>query len=105
MQRSSCGLDGLLQLTDSEALALFGGSSVVEQAGPDSCCHRAAGYDGVWAGQMDHSLAGDHWPLRYENEACRRIPTFSVRTFLSPEEMSPSLWLAWQGDDSLSMAC
>ncbi|MDO6584789.1 hypothetical protein Q4543_04580 [Salipiger sp. 1_MG-2023] len=105
VQRSTCGLGGLLRLIDGEAIALFGRRGLVEQSGPDRCCHRSARYDGVWAGQMDHSMVGDHWPLRYETDRDRRIPTFSVRTFLSPEEMSPSLWLAWQGDDSLSLAC
>jgi hypothetical protein len=32
------------------------------------------------------------------------VPTFSARTFLGPEQMSPCVWLRWQDDTRLSLA-
>lgn len=101
VQRSDCPLKGLLGQVDAEALSIL--RTTWEQTG-DGRSYQDALCEGVWAGQYDSSEVGTNWPLRYRTEQDRRIPTFSVRTFLSPEEMNPVVWLGWQGDDSIAMA-
>lgn len=101
VQRSDCPLEGMLGQIDAEALAILGATWPVPNE--ERSWHEAT-RDGVWAGHHDHSLAADHWPLNYRTEEDRRIPTFSVRTFLSPDEMNPVVWLGWQGDDSIAIA-
>lgn len=101
VQRSTCPLDDLLGQISAEAVAILRKTWPVTD---EKRSWHDATQNGVWAGYHDHSLAADHWPLRYRTEEDRRIPTFSVRTFLSPEEMNPVVWLGWQGDDSIAMA-
>ncbi|WP_347268606.1 hypothetical protein [Paracoccus sp. (in: a-proteobacteria)] len=54
--------------------------------------------EGLWAGGIDEIAPEAGWP-----EGCSKVPIFSVRTFLSPEEMRPTLWLRWKNDASLRM--
>lgn len=102
VQRSDCPLADLLGQIDSEALSILRGAS--DRIDHDDRAYHKAGQPGVWAGQQDTSEVGAHWPLSYRSEAHRWIPTFSARTFLSQNEMTPVVWLGWQGDDSIAMA-
>lgn len=54
--------------------------------------------DGLWAGGIDEIAPEVGWP-----EGCSTVPVFSIRTFLSPDEMRPTLWLRWRDDASLRM--
>ena len=56
---------------------------------------------GVWAGSLDCTMPEAAWATTATDAV---IPTFSARTFLSPEEMKPSVWLLWQPDANLSLS-
>ena len=101
IQRSDCPLEGVLATADAEAAQMFDAGADLPST-PERAFRRAL-RAGVWAGSMDESLADDGWPVDYRAETDRRIPTFTARTFLSPDEMDPVTWLHWQGDDRLAM--
>lgn len=54
---------------------------------------------GVWAGSLDDTAPDEEWRVR---KTSAMVPTFSVRTFLSPDEMKPSVWLEWQDDPTIT---
>jgi hypothetical protein len=101
VERSGCALGlGVVDAIDAEAETLL--RSVIQgclfaQDGDDYLRAREAG---VWAGSQDVTSAEQGW--RFEQEEAL-IPTFSARTFLSPDEMRPDVWLRWQDDPRLSM--
>ncbi|PIV74794.1 MAG: hypothetical protein COW55_08005 [Rhodobacteraceae bacterium CG17_big_fil_post_rev_8_21_14_2_50_65_11] len=57
---------------------------------------------GVWAGSFDETPPEPEWGASVTPSV--GFPTFSARTFLSPNEMKPAVWLRWQPDPTLSAA-
>lgn len=64
---------------------------------------RAACEPGVWAGQIDPGAEPTD-PSPAAGRDWEGLPAFSVRTFLSPDEMNPLVHLVWQGDPRLTVA-
>ncbi len=102
VERSSVALDRpLLPALDTEAaaaLAALARSEVMEEAGNHYLRARAAG---LWAGSLDLSALEPDWGLSFGAPE-GRIVVLSVRTFLGPDEMRPTLWCRWQGDPALT---
>jgi hypothetical protein len=96
----------LLPAVDAEAVALLRGlvSGADFVDGDDAYC--PARVPGVWAGSHDHAALEGEWGLvRACDRACDDpgVPIFSVRTFLGPGEMRPTVWLRWRDDPALSL--
>lgn len=95
VERGTAPLDGpVLPHLDAEAVALL---SHLRRATPltdagDEFVPSAA--TGLWAGSIDHSAPDPAWPVVWTADA-PPVPTFSARTFLGPDQMRPTLWLAW----------
>ncbi len=103
VERSSVALDRpLLASVDAEAVAVLRACVRAEViADGDDHFLRATG-QGLWAGGFDESELEPDWDLAYANSEAR-VPVFSARTYLSPDQMRPTLWARWQGDPSLTM--
>lgn len=101
IERSGCALGpGVVDAIDAEAETLLRSviqGRLLEQDGDE---YLRARETGVWAGSQDVTSADQGW--RFEQEEAL-IPTFSARTFLSPDEMKPEVWLRWQDNPRLSM--
>lgn len=85
----------LLTQVDAEALTIF---RAWDRAARIVDCqdefYPSASY-GVWAGGHDEMELDPDWQL----VGCRgKLPIFSARTFLSPAEMRPTLYLRWKDD-------
>lgn len=102
VERSDIPLDAaLLPRVDAEALAIFRGwdrAARIEEAGDE---YYPAATPGVWAGGHDEMALDPDWNL---TNGCGMLPVFSARTFLSPTEMRPTVWLRWKDDPSCRMA-
>jgi hypothetical protein len=102
VERTSLRLDlPLLPAADREASALLAAVSrdgCIED-GDDAFVPSLE--PGVWAGSPDQEVPEP------ELAAClgsgSRLPLFSVRTFLGPGEMRPTLWLRWRRDRRMTM--
>jgi len=93
----------LLPVIDAEAVQLLRhqvAGRVIEDAGDNLI---RAGVPGVWAGGFDLMLPEQDWGLILQDGA-KRVPVFSVRTFLAPAQMRPTLWLKWKDDPTMQMA-
>lgn len=104
VERSDLPLDRpLLPAVDAEAVSLLRRlwqAKGIEDAGDQFF---GAITLGVWAGSLDRSALEDGWGLAFESAgAC--VPVYSVRTFLSPEEMRPTVWLKWKDDPACRIA-
>lgn len=103
VERSTVPLDQhLLPELDAEAdrlLRHLGTGEVIEDAGDQFLPARA---EGVWAGSLDHSALEADWGL--VPTGTTPLPLFSVRTFLGPDQMRPTLWARWRRDPALSVA-
>lgn len=89
VERSDIPLTTLLPAVDAEAQAIFRGwdrGARIQEQGDE---YYPAGTPGVWA--------GGHDGLRLQSDL-GTIPVFSARTFLSPAEMRPTLYLRWKDD-------
>jgi hypothetical protein len=104
VERSAVAIDRpLLDAVDAEAVTILRHAAKARliEDGED---HYAAGLQpGVWAGRVDLSDPEPEWGLSYSNPEAR-VPVFSARTFLGPEQMRPTLWLRWKDDPSLSLS-
>lgn len=69
-----------------------GGARIVE--GDDE--FYSASIAGVWAGGHDGMRLEPDWGL--STDVVPAIPIFSARTFLSPTEMRPTVYLRWKDD-------
>ncbi|MBP9185220.1 MAG: hypothetical protein KBF78_18975 [Fuscovulum sp.] len=101
VERSDLPLDrALLPQVDAEAQQILrswdSGSGIVE----DGDDYHAARTEGVWAGSHDLMALDPDWNL---TNRCGRMPVFSARTFLSPAEMRPTVWLRWKNDPACRM--
>jgi hypothetical protein len=96
VERSDIPLKALLPLIDVEAQAIFRGwdrgTRIVEQGDE----YFPASAQGVWAGGYDGMSLEPDWGL--SNNTTQSVPIFSVRTFLSPVEMRPAVYLRWKDD-------
>lgn len=97
VERSEVRLDApLLHVIDAEAQAVFrgwdGGARIVE--GDDE--FYSASTPGIWAGGHDGMRLEPDWGL--STDVVPAIPIFSARTFLSPTEMRPTVYLRWKDD-------
>lgn len=101
VERSDLPLDAaLLPQVDAEAVTIFRGwehAARIAEAGDD---YYPAAYPGVWAGGHDLMALDPDWSLR---NASGHLPVFSARTFLSPAEMRPTVWLRWKADPACCM--
>lgn len=95
IERSDCEIGpGFLELIDREA------NHILKELARDvSIMYNEdefirSSYCGVWAGSMDASRPDPEW---FAREANQKAPIFSVRTFLSPDEMHPYVWMKWNG--------
>lgn len=93
IERSDCEIGpGFLELIDREA------NHILKELARDvSITHNEdefirSSYCGVWAGSIDASRPDPEW---FASEADQKAPIFSIRTFLSPDEMHPSIWMKW----------
>lgn len=104
VERSSVALNlPLLPAIDAEAVRLLRhqiAGRVIEDAGDNLI---RAGVPGVWAGGFDLMLPEQDWGLILQDGASR-VPVFSVRSFLAPAQMRPTLWLKWKDDPAMQMA-
>ena len=92
----------LLPVLDAEAVALLrrlAAGDVLAGDGEDQVRARA---EGVWAGAMDRACPDPAWGLSDTAEA--RLPMFSARTFLSPDQMDPVMWLRWKDDPQVRVS-
>jgi len=93
IERSNCEIGlGFLELIDQEANHIL-----KELARDETITHNEdefirSSYCGVWAGSIDASRPDPEW---FAGEADQKAPIFSVRTFLSPDEMHPYIWMKW----------
>ena len=103
VERSAVSLDRpLLEAVDAEAMTILRHTAKARLI-EDGDDHYAAGLQsGVWAGRVDHSDPEPEWGLSPTNPEAR-VPVFSARTFLSPEEMRPTVWLRWNADPALTV--
>lgn len=104
VERSSVPLSApLLPVIDAEGVALlrsFVAGDLHEDNGDNFVSAREAG---VWAGSTDHTEVEDGWGLVCTTPGMP-VPIYSARTFLSPDEMRPTLWLKWRKDRALTVA-
>ena len=89
---------GLLAAVDREADAILRQAARGSAIRDRDDTYRAAVAEGVWAGSEDLFEPDAAWGPAW---AGRKVPVFSVRTFLGPEEMNPCVWLAWRDDPHL----
>lgn len=103
VERTEVALDRpLLPVVDAEAARLLRGVARGDTIGDDGDWHLRAGQPGTWSGSLDRSAPEADWGLSYgHDEAC--IVVFAARTFLSPAEMRPTLWLRWRDDPALTL--
>lgn len=93
IERSNCEIGpGFPQLVDLEANHIF--RELVRET---TITHNEdefirSRYSGVWAGSMDASPPDPEW---FTEDANKKAPIFSIRTFLSPDEMHPYVWMKW----------
>lgn len=102
VERSSLPLDvPLLPALDAEAQAVFRNWDSATRIMDDGDEFYGAAVPGVWAGGYDAMKADADWGLAGGNEPL--IPIFSARTFLSPAEMRPTVFLRWKDDPTCRM--
>jgi len=93
VERSACPLHGLLRHMDRtmvEALDWLDREDPLRDGDDEYLPIRS----GVWAGGLDMLAPDPAWGPAFAGDA-RPLPVFSVRTFLSEEEMWPTVWLRW----------
>lgn len=102
IERSDCEIGpGFLELIDQEANHIL-----KELARDEPITHNEdefirSSFCGVWAGSIDASRPDPEW---FAGEADQKAPIFSVRTFLSPDEMHPYIWMKWNDGAALKPA-
>lgn len=100
-ERSPSRLDPqFLAVADAEAVTLLRAGAFGTRIEHDGDLYLRAAACGVWAGSQDATPPEPEWGTLAIS--CAGVPTFSARTFLSPDEMKPEVWLRWQSDPRLS---
>jgi hypothetical protein len=103
VERSTISLDRpLLEAVDAEAMTMLRNMAKARLIEDGDDHYAAALQSGVWAGRVDHSGLEPEWGLLLRDPDSR-VPVFSARTFLSPKEMRPTVWLRWNADPSLTV--
>ena len=103
VERSAVALDcPLLPAVDSEAVTILWHAARARLIEDGEEEYAPALQPGVWAGRVDLSEVELEWGLSHQDPAAR-VPVFSARTFLAPEQMRPTVWLRWKADPSLSL--
>lgn len=96
VERGKAPLDTpLLPAVDAEAVAILRGFRKNRQIEHDDGTFIQGVADGLWAGCIDHTVLDPDWGLVFPDPAVR-IPIFSARTFLGPDEIRPMVWLRWK---------
>ena len=104
VERSQVALNlPLLETVDAEAVRLLRNQALGRMINDaeDSLIRAVA--KGVWAGGVDQMSPEVDWGLTLCDGAAR-LPGFSVRTFLGPAQMRPTVWLKWNDDQTMQMA-
>lgn len=103
VERTDLPLDTpILPALDAEACAVFGqlDADAMIEDGADQFVRALK--PGVWAASPDRMALDPDWGL------CSRadvgILMISMRTFLGPDEMRPTLWLRWRADPACKIA-
>lgn len=103
VERSQSPLDpSFLAAVDAEAVVLLRAGASSARIEHDGNSYIRAAATGVWAGSFDETPPEPEWGASVIPSV--GVPTFSARTFLSPNEMKPAVWLRWQPDPTLSAA-
>lgn len=98
IERSDCEIGpDFLELIDREADHIFRELMREASITHDEDEFIRSTYCGVWAGSMDASLPDPEWLAENADE---KAPIFSIRTFLSPDEMHPYVWMKWNEANS-----
>ena len=102
VERSDVPIEAtLLPEIDTEAQEIFRRwerESVIQEDGDD---YYPAIRAGVWAGGHDEMAPDPEWGINPISDPS--LPIFSARTFLSAEEMKPTVWLRWKDDPTCLM--
>lgn len=103
VERGGIDLDRpLIPALDAEGARVLRGVARGALILDDGDCCAPAVAPGLWAGSLDRTELEPDWGLAFD-DAATRVPVFSVRTFLGPAEMRPTLWLKWRNDPSLRL--
>ncbi|WP_431298466.1 hypothetical protein [Tabrizicola sp. BL-A-41-H6] len=92
----------LLTWVDSEALQILRAIKRGQDFQEDGDHFVPAIASGVWAGSVDAAGLEEDWGLTSAGPDV--VPFFSARTFLSMDQMRPTVWLRCCGDHGLLMA-
>ena len=99
VERSAIPLDrAVLPALDTEFIAIARNASADRIIREDDERFVQGVETGLWAGGLDDSAPEPDWP--FEDA---KVPIFSARTFLGPNEMRPTVWLRWQDAEHLRM--
>ena len=103
VERSAVPLDRpLLAAVDAEAVTILRHAAKARLIEDGEDHYSRAEQSGVWAGRVDLSELEADWGLSY-GDASARVPVFSARTFLAPDQMRPTVFLRWKADPCLSV--
>ena len=95
VERSAVALDRpLLPVVDQEALHVLRGLAQGRDFTENGDHFMPAVAIGVWAGSLDRAALDEDWGLIGKDPG--GIPLYSARTFLSEDEMRPTVWYAWK---------
>jgi hypothetical protein len=90
--------DGLENAVDLEGLNCVNALKRGDLLGSDTYSYAASNkFIGAWPGEVSQSLKETGWPQPSSGDHSK-IKTLSIRTFLSPDEMSPQVYLQWKDD-------
>ena len=104
VERSQAALNlPLLETVDAEAVRLLRNQALGRMINDaEDSLIRAVAQE-AWAGGVDQMPPEDDWGLTLCDGATR-LPVFSLRTFLGPAQMRPTVWLKWNDDQTMQMA-
>ncbi|ADE85043.1 hypothetical protein [Rhodobacter capsulatus] len=92
----------LLPVLDAEACAGFADLMAGRELTEAEATFLPAQAEGVWVVSSDWMAFDTDWGLTCLEP--RGIPMHSIRTFLAPEQMRPTLWLRWRDNPTCRMA-
>lgn len=99
VERSPVALDRpLLPVADQEAVRVLRGLAQGRDFTENGDHFIPAVANGVWAGGLDQAALDEEWGLVCKDAA--GVPLFSARTFLSEDEMRPTVWYSWKQETS-----
>ena len=101
VERSDCGLGAdYVAFVDTEAKTLLRSAMNEDIIEHNDDSYVRARAEGVWAGSPDWTVPEPDWGFARTDPG---VPTFSARTFLSPDAMKPEVWLRWKADPCLAL--